>query len=159
MMTNVMETKAADNAPTARELRGLAETAISELLTSGESFDLRRASRRTFEEKCLDEVLWESFVDEWIDVAYEATGERTSPLDYHDLTDWCVCGDSAADHRLDCQRSDCDCRRFKRSRRAARPKLRHVASKYSPIEINRARCIELENARYRQLFGDLTGGV
>lgn len=142
-------------------IRSLIETAISELLykasTEGQ-VDLRRASRSVFEDKCLDEVLWESFVDEWIDVAYELAGERTSYCDYHSLTDWCTCGHSADDH-LGNRCDGCDCSKWKRSARAKRPTPRVKRSGYSPIDANRQRCIELENARFRQLFGDLTGGV
>jgi hypothetical protein len=142
-------------------IRRLIETAIGDLLHTGEDVDLRRASRRVFEDKCLEEVLWESFVDEWIDVAYEAAGERTHALDYNDLTDWCVCGDSAADHLgHDCQRSDCDCVRFVRSRQTKRPRLRK-ATKWSLERKAAPRVLmgELEARELRQKFGDLTGGV
>lgn len=157
MMTNVMDPKQGLNAVTARELHNIAENAISNLFNSGESVDLRRASRRVFEEACLEEVHWESFIDEWIDVAYEVAGDKSTALDYYSLTDWCKCGHSYADHRLDCQHCDCD--RFDRSRGVKRPKQRKRTGFVSPIDVNRARCIELENAQYRHLFGDLTGGV
>lgn len=130
MMTNVIDSKQGTDAVGARELRNIAENAIRDLLSSGESVDLRRSSRLVFEDKCLDEVLWESFVDEWIEAAYGLAGEATNVLDYRELTDWCVCGHSNADHRLDCQNSECDCERYKRARTVKRPKQRK-ASKFA----------------------------
>lgn len=144
----------------ARELRDIAEKAISDLLSSGESVDLRRASRLVFEDKCLEEVLWESFVDEWIEAAYELAGERSSVLDYHGLTDWCVCGHSNDDHRLDCQNSECDCERFRRSRGERRPKQRKATKWQLERKANpRVLMGQLEAREIRSLFGDLTGGV
>jgi hypothetical protein len=151
-----MTLESAQFADSTRGLRSMCETAIGDLLHSGDPVDLRKASRLVFEEKCLEEVLWESFVDEWVEAAHELAGLRTTPLDYHSLTDWCVCGHSYDEHSLDCQ-SGCGCERFKRSRSVKRPKVR--AAYVSPVSVNRTRCIELENARYRHLLGDLTGGV
>jgi hypothetical protein len=148
------------NLANAHELRRIAAENIADLLHQARTeggVDLRRASRRVFEDACLEEVLWESFVDEWIDVAFEVAGDKLAYCDFHSLTDWCKCGHSHDDHRLDCQ--SCDCERFDRSRGSKRPKQRKRTGYVSPIDANRARCIELENAQYRHLFGDLTGGA
>lgn len=159
-----MTLESAESAASPRVLRTAIEAAIADLLSSGESVDLRRESRRVFEEQCLDEVLWESFVDEWIDLVYDMAGQATNVRDYESLTDWCVCGHSYDDHRLDCQNSECDCERFKRSRSERRPKQRK-ASKWTLEQRALKRDLLLaldqrEGRRISNLVGeDLTGGV
>lgn len=118
-------------------VRDAVETAISKLLREaaaefdGPSIEWERESRRAFDDACVDESQWSAWIDAWIDAAYEQAHVRLSAVDFECLTDWCTCGDSRADHHGHCVHAHCDCRRFKRSAKAARPKPRRTVQAWS----------------------------
>ena len=150
------------NGADSRSLRRIAEQWVSDLLHTGDEVDLRRESRRVFEDSCLDETLWESFIDEWRDVVLELAGHNISHCEFYALTDWCKCGHSHDDHGLDCQH--CDCERFDRSRAAKRPKQRQASKWASEQRVLKRELVAALSARecrrVSNLVGeDLTGGA